>query len=266
MMSLNLTIEIRNAAGQLRAVANGENGVNLCFAESYAEGDEIRLLSDKNDCYLMVQLEDAMPPALVYLANTAYALTIPFGEKHVSYSLKSFSGTSHLLTARAAKADEISARRNLAFNPFDAHENAALFPHAHANVETRGEAVFAARNAIDGNTANHSHGPWPFESWGVNQRADAEITIDFGRTVCVDEVIITLRADFPHDNWWEQGTLKFSDGSTETLHFSKLATPQASSFSARKVTSITLCDLQKCPQDPSPFPALTQIEVWGSEV
>lgn len=263
---MKITIEIRNAAGELRAAANGENGVNLCFVEAYAEGDTIRLLSEQKGCYLMLQLEDAMPPALVYLAGTEFTLAVPFGEKHVSYSPKSFGGALHLLTARAAKVDEITARRNLAFNPFDTHENASLFPHAHANVETRGEAVFAARNAIDGNTANDSHGPWPYESWGINQRADAEITIEFGRSVCIDEVAVTLRADFPHDNWWEQATLKFSDGSEEILLFRKVSTPQTAGFSARNATWVTLCDLKKCQQDPSPFPALTQIEVWGREI
>lgn len=30
--------------------------------------------------------------------------------------------------------------------------------------------MFAARNAIDGVTANRSHGSWPYESWGINKR------------------------------------------------------------------------------------------------
>lgn len=40
--------------------------------------------------------------------------------------------------------------RNLAKNVMDQHGETNCYPHASANVETRGEAVFAARNAIDG--------------------------------------------------------------------------------------------------------------------
>lgn len=29
-------------------------------------------------------------------------------------------------------------------------------------LETSGEAVFAAQNAVDGITANHCHGEWPY--------------------------------------------------------------------------------------------------------
>ena len=49
---------------------------------------------------------------------------------------------------------------------------------ASANVETRGESVFAARNAIDGVKANRSHGAWPFESWGINRQDDAQLTLE----------------------------------------------------------------------------------------
>lgn len=55
-------------------------------------------------------------------------------------------------------------------NPYDSHETKGIYPHAQANVETRGEAVFAARNAIDGVFANWSHGEWPYQSWGINMR------------------------------------------------------------------------------------------------
>ena len=72
-----------------------------------------------------------------------------------------------------------------------------------------GEAVFAARNAIDGVTANLSHGKWPYESWGINQQDDAQMTLDFGRPVDIDKIVLYTRADFPHDNWWESVTFTF---------------------------------------------------------
>lgn len=60
--------------------------------------------------------------------------------------------------------------------------------------------MFAARNAIDGVVANDSHGRWPYESWGINMQDDAELTLDFGRAVDFDRIVLYTRADFPHDN------------------------------------------------------------------
>ncbi len=151
--------------------------------------------------------------AFVYLAETEYRFAVPFGEKKFSYSPKAFAGELHVLTVRLGTEDEIGAYKDVALNVYDQHENVACFPHACANVETRGESVFAARNVINGNGVNFSHGKWPFESWGINQRPDAELTVHFGRLVEIDKVALTIRADFPHDSYWERATLAFSDGS-----------------------------------------------------
>ena len=72
------------------------------------------------------------------------------------------------------------------------HPGVLYFPHAVANVETRGESVFAAQNAIDGNTSSNSHGDWPYESWGINRQDDATLRILFGRKVKIDRVILYL--------------------------------------------------------------------------
>ena len=85
--------------------------------------------------------------------------------------------------------------------------------------------MFAAVNAIDGVTANESHGMWPFESWGINRQDDATIRIDFGREVEIDRIILYTRADFPHDNWWEQATICYSDGSKEQIAMEKSVLP-----------------------------------------
>ena len=44
-------------------------------------------------------------------------------------------------------------------------------------LETGGEAVFAARNAIDGIYENSSHGEWPYQSWGINRDPNACLTL-----------------------------------------------------------------------------------------
>lgn len=238
--------------------------VSLVYNNSYKPGDRVALEIGTPGQYCMVQFEDTMPPALVYVQKREINFAIPFGAQAVTYSPKSFAGACHIVRARLASRQEIAARRNLAFNPYDAHGNTGFYPHASANVETRGEAVFAARNAIDGIYENLSHGIWPYQSWGINRDPQAALTVDFGRPVLVDEIRLTLRADFPHDSHWTAATVAFSDGSRETLPLEKSALPQAFPLTPRTVTGLTLCELKKA-DDPSPFPALTQIEAWGTE-
>ena len=165
---------------------------------------------------------------------------------------------------RYARDYEIKSYRNLAKNVMDQHRGQECYPHAHANVETRGEAVFAARNAIDGVTANLSHGKWPYESWGINMQDDAQMTLEFGRPVDFDQIVLYTRADFPHDNWWEKVTFTFSDGTSETVELEKSVEPHIISLERRGITWLTFGQLIKA-DDPSPFPALTQIEVYGRE-
>jgi hypothetical protein len=175
-----------------------------------------------------------------------------------------FSGSLHLLWARAATMDEINEYKNLALNVMDQHEADGSYPHASANVETRGEAVFAARNAIDGVRENHSHGNWPYQSWGINRQDDARMRLDFGRKVLIDKIVLYTRSDFPHDNWWKQVTLQFSDGSEFKWDLQKSDRAHLIKIKKREVTWLELCDLIKS-DDPSPFPALTQLEVYGTE-
>ncbi len=265
MEAIQLTLEVQSADGVVRATSSDIDNVYLAYGDTYVEGDAIVLKSDQENVYLVIQLEDAMNPAFVYFAGKEYRFRIPFAEKKTSYSPKTFVGNKHLILARVASKAEIAAYKNVALNVYDQHENDVCFPHASANVETRGEAVFAARNAINGNFANHDHGPWPYESWGINQQEDAALTVNFGRTVNIDQVAITIRADFPHDNYWEKVTLTFSDGSKQIANLVKTNKPQQIHFESRKVEWMTISELIKS-SDPSPFPALTQIEVFGYEV
>ena len=196
---MQLTLRIEDAAGGALASATGEDEAILVYEPEYQLGDQLILECDTIGVYLIVELDDGMSSVFVYLKGPQYRFQIPFGEKKTSYSPRAFIGERHVLSARPASNSEIHTRRNLALNPLDSHENTSLFPHASANVETRGEAVFAARNAIDGIKANCDHGPWPYQSWGINMNPHAEWKVEFGREVIIDEAVFYLRADFPHD-------------------------------------------------------------------
>ena len=258
-----ISIKIANSDFKVLAVNRGENEANLVYTAEYREGDRILVEIEEPDQFYWLQLDDGKGKCLVYLTGSV-DYEIPFGEKRVNLSPKVFRGSRHLLSVRKAQSFEVEGYRNLAVNIWDKHGEVNCYPHVSANVETRGEAVFAAMNAIDGVTVSSCHGEWPYDSWGINQRDDACLKLDFGRMVEVDRVVIYTRADYPHDNWWKQGTIVFSDGSSLELKFKKTGTAQEFLFEKRQIAWLELKELIKA-DGASPFPALVQIEVYGRE-
>lgn len=261
-----ISLKIVNQKAQILASASNLDYVNLVYKENYQPGDSIVLNVTEISMFLVIKLDDAMGPSFVYLRGGEYRFTIPFGEKHISYNPKAFSGNLHLLQARVATESEIRLYKNLALNEFDDHQNAVCFPHARATAETLGKSEFAARNAIDGNTENHLHGSWPYESWGINRDPNAEITIDFGRTVQIDKIVLFTRADFPHDNWWKQAQFLFSDGDSHTISMQKSDQPHVFTMAPKKVNWVSVGKLLMDEQDSSPFPALSQIAIYGNDI
>ncbi|MDO4291714.1 MAG: carbohydrate-binding protein [Eubacteriales bacterium] len=259
-----LTIKIIRADGSTACVSRGEGQACLVFSDEYREGDCIVLETSEAPLHLVYQVDDALGAALVYITEKNIRFEVPFGEKRICYSPKVFAGKKHYLYVRQASEAEISGDRNLAVNVMDQHGDPHCYPHASANVETRGESVFAARNAIDGVVENRSHGEWPYASWGINRDPNACLKLDFGREVEIDRIVLYTRADFPHDSWWTQATFTFSDGSSLDFPMEKSEKPHICSFAPRTVRWLTVDQLIKA-DDPSPFPALTQIEVYGKE-
>jgi hypothetical protein len=261
---VDLSIKVLDREGNILAKNKTWDEVTLVYRNAYQEGDRIVITSSEQNIYLKVQVDDALGSAFLFISSKEVTYHIPFGEKRISYSPKVFIGNLHLLWARVATAEEIMEYKNLARNVMDQHNAIGCYPHAQANVETRGEAVFAARNAIDGVRENHSHGEWPYQSWGINRQDDAMMKLDFGRSVKIDKIILYTRVDFPHDNWWKEVTLNFSDGSELQWGLEKTDKAQVLQLDTKEVTWLQLRNLIKS-EDPSPFPALTQIEVYGVE-
>ena len=262
MEGLRLKIVDKNM--QILVENMGEDEVNLVYDREYQPGDKIVLEIPNEMEYLWFQVDDALGRSLVYVTGTV-TYQIPFGEKRVNLSPKAFYGHRHLLCAKRAMPFEIQAYRNLAINVCNQHKIINCYPNIVANVETRGEAVFAAQNAIDGVTINTSHGEWPYESWGINMQDDARIRLEFGRMVEVDCIMLYTRADFPHDNWWKQVHFTFSDGSDLECNLEKSYKPHKITMDKKKISWIEMHDMKKA-DNPSPFPALTQIEVYGRDM
>lgn len=275
----NITISVLNSKEKLKVAKRANEGILTPLSETalgfvhlsawdmnYNEGDKIIIETDTPGSYLMVKLDETLEESFIYLSGTKWTYTISFNENRTQARPEfRFIGGRHYISARVATKEEIASYRNLALNPHDTKDFTGAYPHAHANVETRNDATFFACNAIDGVFANHSHGLYPFQSWGINQQEDAALTIDFGRKVTIDKVGITLRADFPHDSTWNRVSIKFSDGSKEVFALQKTHLTQVFPIESRTVTSVIFGELVKS-LDPSPFPALTQLELYGNNV
>lgn len=274
---MEITLAIRDQAGEIIAASKGENETALCFDTEYSKCDSITIsflpaVTDGVFAYIM--LDDAMGEELIYLKGDM-TYRIPFGDEALNLSPGAFwgeryfhdgawqKGERHLLSVRLAKPYETDGYRELATNRYDQAE-AMSYPHASSNIETRGESVFAARCAIDGLFINSFHGEWPYTSWGLDIKEPAPyFRVDFGRRISTDRIRLHIRADFPHDNWWVSVRATFSDKSEETLYLQKTASAQEFTFAARDTEWIMLDRLLCCENDPSPFPALMLFEVFG---
>lgn len=254
-----ICLKIFNKEGKILAEESGINEINLVYQAEYQEGDRIVLdVEDKNTFYY-VQFDDARGKAYVYLTGIV-DYKIPFGDDRMHFSPKAFFGEKHVLSVRKASEEEQENYRNLAENIWDFKGSINCYPHASSNVENR--AAFDAMNAIDGVTVTTCHGRWPYQSWGIGRRADAVWKLEFGRAVDIEKLVFYCRADFPHDSWWKEATLMYSDGSTEKRHLIKSKDAQIFEVKKNKIEWIEIKELIKA-DDQSPFPALTQLQVYG---
>ena len=229
----------------------------------FEDGDTIEVSTDRTDNFLFVQLDDTLTPSLLYIPGRNWTYRIGLSENDRNAAPPSrFTGDHHVLTVRRALEQEVLAYRDLSHNSHDQAEPSGAYPHVEANRETRGEAVFAGRCVIDGKLFGSSHGQYPFTSWGVDNDPAARLTVDFGHPVMVRLIRVLIRSDFPHDSYWTSLRASFSDGTSVNLTGRKTAEFQDYPIPALRTTFVTLDHLVKA-DDESPFPALTQLNVYG---
>jgi hypothetical protein len=263
-MEEKMRVQIKNIKDEVLLYQKGDDNINLTYKGLYNEGDKIVFDLDTNK-YVYVDIGEHMAESLIYVPESNFEYTIPFGEKLLAYHPDAFKGYIHKITVRTANKEELSQYKNLALNGLDKHQVINYYPHAYANVVTRNEPCFEPRNAIDGCKDNSSHGNYPYHSWGGGLRDDLEFTLFFGRDVEVDKIVLYLRADYEndHDTNWETGAFEFSDGTSMPISMIKTSDPQNYNFKTKKINWFKLCKLQRPVS--TAFAALTQIEVYGRE-
>ena len=250
---------LRNGETLTSIAAEGE--AMLYFHGHYQPDDVIAF--DSASRHAVVRVDKTIAPARVYLPVMKCEFRLPLeGDLPRMYPPFAFQGDSHLITL---KEDTENEYRNLACNPADQRHESGAYPHASANVETRDESIFFARNVIDGEHIADSHGSWPYGSWGIGGRADAAIRLDFGRAVRVDKTVLYLRADFKHSGYWKRATLHLSDGYEKTFDLLEFDGPQEVKLDGfHTVTWMRLDTLVKA-EHPSSYQSLRQWEVYGQD-
>ena len=218
---------------------------------------------------MKIRLDESLAESIVYVPDGTFEFAIPFGyERSACYAPEAFSGDSHRVVVSEPCEAEIYGERNISLNSHDRHNVPKYFPHAVANFVTREDPCFFERNAIDGVTNNLSHGKYPYHSWGGGLREDLEFEVHFGMDTEVSEVTVYIRADFPHDTYWKEMDIEFSDKSRHHIELSGVAEGQTFAFPPKVTEYVKLTGFkqQRLEDGSLSFAALTELEVKGKYI
>lgn len=264
---MDVKMELLDSNGKALAMQTGSatavQPLMLDVKREFQPGDRLRISADSNTTHIAVKLDPVLGEVILCATKGLFEFAIPDPKKRV-YPPAAFAGSAHKISARPPAPAELDAYRNLARNPYDQHEATSLFPHATSTNEYHHLPQFEARCAIDGFADNRKHGMWPVQSWGPEKSGDMTWRLDFGRKVQLDKVVITLRADFPHDHVWTKGELVFDDGKKVFIEFQHTAEPQT--FRLPRHLETSSIRLEKLKQDePLGWCAITEFEAWGRD-
>lgn len=292
---MQFTIRLCRADGTVACEAVGSHEAALSV-DAFQSGDYLEFHAE-GTAYAVIHLHDSVKDALLYIPDGKFTFAIPEGQALSGFAPGTFEGAQHI-TMRAAEEDEIKGYRNLCLNPLDFRfpsevvdpdapewsnptDSAAIqngevlaYPHVYANRVTRNEGCFYARNAIDGMTVTDGHGNYPYHSWGGAVHEDLTYAVYFGRPVSIDKLVLYLRSDYrlddqgrEHDTYWHTAFIELSDGFTTEIHPKKRTDGQTFSLGQHTTSWFKLSRLDPLQHDKSQnFAALTQIEVWGSDI
>ena len=253
--------------GECKFKAFGEE-IDVHYTGQYEVGDKWRIELDYCE-FVKMKLDPTLEESIVYVPDGIFEFPIPFERvRRACYAPGAFSGDDHRVYCAEPTEAEIYGERCISLNSHDMHNVPKYFPHAVANFVTREDPCFFERNAIDGVTDNIGHGCYPYHSWGGGLREDLEFWVEFGMEVEVSKVTIHLRADFPHDTYWKEAELEFSDKSTVHIDLIGTKEGQTFEFEPRKTEYIKLTGFkqQRLEDGSLSFAALSQLSVYGNYI
>ena len=262
-----LKLKLMSENGECKFKAFGEE-IDVHYTGQYEVGDKWRIELDYCE-FVKMKLDPTLEESIVYVPDGIFEFPIPFERvRRACYAPGAFSGDDHRVYCAEPTEAEIYGERCISLNSHDMHNVPKYFPHAVANFVTREDPCFFERNAIDGVTDNIGHGCYPYHSWGGGLREDLEFWVEFGMEVEVSKVTIHLRADFPHDTYWKEAELEFSDKSTVHIDLIGTKEGQTFEFEPRKTEYIKLTGFkqQRLEDGSLSFAALSQLSVYGNYI
>ena len=262
-----INLKLLRENGEVKFKAYGDE-IDERFSGEYELGDKWRVeLCDTE--FVKLRLDETLAESIIYVPDGTFEFEIPFGDVRVGgYHPTAFSGDSHRIICAEPTEAEIYAEREISLNSHDRHNIAKYYPHAVANFVTRESPNFFERNAIDGVTDNVGHGKYPYHSWGGGLREDLEYTVCFGTMTEVSSVTLFLRADFPHDTYWKEADLEFSDGTKVHTELQGIKEGQTFEFAPRLTEYVKLTGFkqQRLEDGSLSFAALSQIQINGKYI
>ncbi len=266
-MIIIINLKLIRENGDVKFKAYGRE-IDEHFRGEYEMGDKWRIeLTDTK--FVKMKLDALIGEAIVYVPDGIFEFLIPFDrERQACYAPGAFGGDDHRIAVSEPTDAEIYDERLISENSHDRHNVAKYYPHAVANFVTREDPCFFERNAIDGVIDNSNHGMYPYHSWGGGLREDLEFEVHFGADVEVSRVVLYLRADFPHDTYWKECSIEFSDGEKIPATLIGTAEGQVIEFEPKITEMVKLTDLrqQRLEDGSLSFAALTQIKVYGKYI
>lgn len=243
--------------------ANGS--VELEVTSALKTGKKIEITIPETQHFIAVTIaKGVLEESIVYVENGKFEYKIgSFARAYPSMT----GGVT--ITARIPTLEELKGTHNLALNTCDLVDAKKVFPHASTTNVHNNDAEWAARNIIDGFTQNNGHGEYPYQSWGPGSavsRTD-NVTIDFGHDVCVQQLVIYIRADFPHDGYWDECRVTFSDGTYQDIQLEKTAKGQKITINGDVTTSsLKFSRFTKAADSTGDWCAWMEVQVMGHEI
>ena len=262
-----INLKLIRENGDVKFKAYG-NEIDEHFHGEYELGDKFRIeLCD--GAFVKLKLDPTLAESIVYVPDGTFEFAVPFDrERQACYAPGAFDGDDHRIVVSEPTDAEIYDDRLISLNSHDRHNVPKYYPHAVANFVTREDPCFFERNAIDGVIDNSNHGFFPYHSWGGGLREDLEYELHFGTEVEVSSVVLFLRADFPHDTYWKECDVEFSDGTKVHANLIGTADGQKVDFEPKQTEMVKLTGFkqQRLEDGSLSFAALTQIEVYGKYI
>ena len=246
----------------------GFGSAEMKVSSRYKSGERIEITLPEGQHYLAVTIaKDVLEETIVFLKNSKFSYTIP--EFSGSYPPE-LQKSGCVISARVPSKDELIEERNIALNPCDLLNAQTVFPHAASNnvYQNNNSPEWLARNAIDGFRQNTGHGTYPLQSWGPDSTVKSGdfFRIDFGREVNINRIVLYIRADFPHDAFWDSCVVELSDGSVfDITGIKETQKKQTFKFDELTTTSLKFTNLHKSASSSGDWAAWTEVEVYGYE-